>query len=449
MTPEVVLVARCDGLITMSPSTLAWQHHCRDPFGATRMSSDDNGAAPSYYQIKQLFNAVCDLPSSTAQRAALQALGADAATQSQVLALLVPAGGVTRFSGAVAQATADWQGTPLRPGDRLGPWTLLRPLGEGGMGRVFLAERSDGHYQQQVAIKLLLGWSGPAALARLTAERQLLARMNHAHIAKLLDGGSTPSGQPYLVMEYAEGDTIDVWCAQHHLPLTPRLALFQTVCDAVAHAHRHLVIHCDIKPANVVINAEGRAMLLDFGIAQLQVQGEQGQGDAAMAMTPHYASPEQAAGLAPGMASDIFSLGRLLDELLRPIEALHRRGEELAAVVARATAADPKQRYGSVGVLQEDLDRLLAHEPVAALAGRRAYVIRKRLRQHWPWVLAIVVLLALASGFILHLLGELRRVRSEQAFEHALAMDALARAQAAESAATEHGASLRLPSPAP
>ena len=357
------------------------------------LTPDANGALPSYGQIKQLFNAVCDLPSAAAQRAALHALGADSATQAQVLAMLAPAGGATRFSSAVAEATTDWQGVPLRVGDRLGAWTLLRPLGEGGMGRVFLAERSDGHYQQQVAIKLLLGWSGPAALARLTAERQLLARMNHAHIAKLLDGGSTPAGQPYLVMEYAEGDTIDAWCEHHHLPLAARLALFQTVCDGVAHAHRHLVIHCDIKPANVLVNVEGRAMLLDFGIAQLQ-----GQGDAALAMTPHYASPEQAAGQAPGVASDIFSLGRLLAELLRPVAGQHRRDNELAAVVAKATATDPEQRYDSVGALQRDLQQLLAHRPITALHHRRAYVLRKGLRRHWPWALAAAGVLALAAA---------------------------------------------------
>lgn len=402
------------------------------------ISDDNNGAAPSYHQIKQLFNAVCDLPSSAAQRAALQALGADAATQAQVLAMLAPAGGVTRFSGAVAQTTANWQGAPLRPGDRLGPWTLLRPLGEGGMGRVFLAERSDGHYQQQVAIKLLLGWSGPAALARLTAERQLLARMNHAHIAKLLDGGSTPAGQPYLVMEYAEGDTIDAWCEHHHLALAARLALFQTVCDGVAHAHRHLVIHCDIKPANVLVNAEGRAMLLDFGIAQLQVQGQQGQGDAALAMTPHYASPEQAAGQAPGMASDIFSLGRLLAELVRPVAASHRRGPELAAVVAKATATDPEQRHDSVGALQRDLQRLLAHQPVSALQDKRAYVWRKGLRRHWPWALAAVAVVALTAGLGLALVHQLELAhaatsRADQA--DARARDALVLLRQAEARA--------------
>ena len=302
------------------------------------------------------------------------------------------------------------------------------------MGHVFLAERSDGHYQQQVAIKLLLGSSGAKALERLTRERQLLARMNHPHIAKLRDGGSTPAGQPYLVMEYAEGDTLDLWCQRQKLGLSARLALFHTVCEAVAHAHRHLVIHCDIKPANVLVNAEGRAMLLDFGISRIQGQGD----EAALAMTPAYASPEQMAGQVPGIASDIFSLGRLLAELLVPVAASHTRGTELAAVVARAAATDPEQRYGSVGALQEDLHRLLAHQPLAALAGRRRYVMRKRLRRHWPWALATGLLVVLSAGFTLRLMAELTRAQT-----------ALAQARAAERAALQRGAVLPPSTPAP
>ncbi len=369
--------------------------------------SPDPAADPSHHgRIKQLFNAVCDLPNASAQRIALRALGADGDSQAEVLRLLAPTGGVTRFSSAVAQTSVQWLGSQLQAGDRLGAWTLLRPLGEGGMGRVFLAERSDGHYQQQAAIKLLLGWSGADALARLTGERQILARLNHPHIAKLLDGGATPAGQPYLVMEYADGDTIDVWCQQQQAPLAQRLALFGSVCDAVAQAHRHLVVHCDIKPANVLVNAEGRAMLVDFGIARLEGQGN----DAAVGMTSGYASPEQAAGQTPGPPSDIFSLGRLLEELVRPLAGRHRRGPELAAIVARATAHDAAQRYDSAGALQRDLQRLLSHQPVSAMAGG-AYRLRKGLRRHWPWVLAGGVMLLLMSAVTARLVWQLDRAQ--------------------------------------
>ena len=395
------------------------------------MAAMDDDTVARHHQAKQLFNAVCNLTSVGSQRAALQRLGADAAMQDEVLSLLGHLDERTSFAEPLAQAAAQWFAPTLQAGDRLGAWTLLRPLGEGGMGHVFLAERSDGHYQQQVAIKFLLGSSGAQALARLTSERQLLARMNHPHIAKLLDGGSTPSGQPYLVMEYADGDTLDVWCQRQKLDLSARLALFQTVCDAVAHAHRHLVIHCDIKPVNVLVNAEGRAMLLDFGISRMQGQGD----EAALAMTPAYASPEQLAGQVPSIASDIFSLGRLLAELVQPVAASHRRGVELAAVVAMATAADPEQRYDSAGALARDVQRLLARQPILALENHRAYALRMGLRRHWPWALAFVAALALTGTLSAELLVQRERVRVAEAQANqaeASARAAVQRAQAAE-----------------
>ena len=383
-----------------------------------------NGELARYSLRKQLFNAVCDLPTASAQRAALHALGADTATQDEVLRMLSPTGGATRFSSSVAHTAAQWLGSQLQAGDRLGAWTLLRPLGEGGMGRVFLAERSDGHYQQQAAIKLLLGWSGAEALARLTSERQILARLNHPHIAKLLDGGATGTGQPYLVMEYADGDTIDVWCAQQQASLETRLALFGSVCEAVAQAHRNLVIHCDIKPANVLVNSEGRAMLVDFGIARLEGQGS----EAAAGMTAHYASPEQAAGQPPGPPSDIFSLGRLLAELVRPVATGHRR-VELAAIVARATAHDAAQRYDSAGAIQRDLLRLLSHQPVAAMGGS-AYGLRKGLRRHWLWALAGVVGLGVMTAVTARLAWQLDR--AQLAEQQARLAEAQAREEAAQ-----------------
>jgi len=253
----------------------------------------------------------------------------------------------------------------------------------------------------------------------------LLAHLNHPHIAKLLDGGTTSSGQPYLVMEYADGDSIDAWCAKQHLPLAARLALFMSVCDAVAHAHRHLVVHCDIKPANVLVNAEGRVMLLDFGIAQLQDQDAQ----APAGMTVGYASPEQTAGQAPGLPSDIFSLGRLLETLVRPVAASHRRGVELAAIVARATARAPEQRYDSAGALQRELQRLLAHRPITALQGRRAYVLRKGLRRHWPWALAGVATLALTAALAGQLMLQVEHTRAAEARAHAAEQRALQRSE--------------------
>lgn len=371
-----------------------------------------------YSRRKQLFNAVCDLPNASDQRAALRALGAEGAIQDEVLGMLGPTGGATRFSSSVARLAVQWLGSQLQPGDRLGAWTLLRPLGEGGMGRVFLAERSDGHYQQQAAIKLLLGWSGAEALERLTNERQILARLNHPHIAKLLDGGTTPSGQPYLVMEYADGDTLDVWCARQQASLETRLALLGSVCGAVAQAHRNQVIHCDIKPANILVNSEGRAMLVDFGIARLEGQGN----EAAVGMTADYASPEQVAGRAPGPPSDIFSLGRVLGELVRPVATGHRL-VELAAIVARATALDTDRRYGSADAMQRDLQRLLSHQPVAAMGGG-AYRLRKGLRRQWLWVLAGVVGLGLMSALTARLVWQLDRAQRAEQHAHRAEVEA-------------------------
>lgn len=401
------------------------------------MSPDPAAAAPHHHGwIKHLFNAVCDLPTASAQRSALQSLGADSHDQAEVLRLLAPPGGAARFTSSVADAAVQWLGSQVRPGDRLGAWTLLRPLGEGGMGRVFLAERSDGHYQQQAAIKLLLGWSGTEALARLRAERQILARLNHAHIAKLLDGGSTPAGQPYLVMEYAAGDSIDGWCQRQQAPLPARLALLVSICDAVAHAHRHGVIHCDIKPANVLVNAEGRVMLLDFGIARLEGQCS----ELAVGMTAGYASPEQVAGLATGPASDIFSLGRLLAELLRPL-ASGPQHPALAAIVARATAHDASRRYDSASALQQALQALLWPGRASAL-GRGVARWRQGLRQHRRWLLvaALGLVLGLTSALVLRLAWQL--AQSQQAEQRARqaetqALEQAWRAQQAEGLARQ------------
>jgi len=439
------------------------------------------GAAGSgYARIKALFNAVCDLPDEAAQRAALHAVGASVAETDQVLALLGHSGEATRFARPVAQAAAQWLDNELVAGDRLGAWTLAREMGRGGMGRVFEAQRSDGHYQQRAAIKVLLGYSGPEALERLKRERQILANLEHPNIARLLDGGTTPAGRPYLVMEFADGEPIDRHAQNHALDLEARLALFDQVCEALAYAHRQLVIHCDIKPSNVLVDKDGRVRLIDFGISRLE-----GEIDAALpAMTLAYASPEQKAGQAPGVASDIYSLGRLLQELVAPAQTeAHRphpspppqagegvvpahasdgrpgqvavehgppqvspspaRGgglgwrrerhnglplprqsdaksptpkhpnHELAAIVAKSTAAEAAARYDSVGALQRDLQRLRAHQPVQALPQTASYVAAKLLRRRWPWVTAGAAALVMAAGFTVRVVQE----RNEAQFQ--------------------------------
>ncbi|MFN7309351.1 MAG: serine/threonine-protein kinase, partial [bacterium] len=287
--------------------------HSPSPVVETADLAPPPGAVGSgYARIKALFNAVCDLPDEAAQRAALDAAGATAAETDKVLALLGHSGEATRFARPVAQAAAQWLDNELVPGDLVGAWWVARVGGRGGKGRVLAGLGIEVHDQQRAAIKVLLGYSGPEALERLKRERQILANLEHPNIARLLDGGTTPAGRPYLVMEFADGEPIDRHAAAHGLDLAARLRLFDQVCEALAYAHRSLVIHCDIKPSNVLVDKDGRVRLIDFGISRLEGEGE----DTAPAMTLAYASPEQKAGQAPGVASDIYSLGRLLHVLV-------------------------------------------------------------------------------------------------------------------------------------
>lgn len=300
----------------------------------------------------------------------------------------------------------------LEAGHRLGNWTLVSELGAGGMGRVFLAERSDGHYQQRAAVKVLLGWSGAEGLAQLARERQILATLQHPNIARLIDGGTTPMGRPYLVMDYVEGVPIHQHVAAHKLAAPAVLALFQQVLQAVAQAHRQLIVHCDLKPGNVLVTPEGRAMLLDFGIARLQgASGAETLHDVST-FTPRYASPEQKRGAKPGVPSDIYGLGRMLEDLLQLAKA--GREKEWRAIVARATADDPDRRYATAAALGDDLRRFAAHRPLAAMPRSPGYVAAKLLRRRWPWALVGVAAVLASAGFTLGLMHERDRAQAAE-----------------------------------
>lgn len=374
-------------------------------------------ATAQHARVKALFNEVCDLPDEAAQRAWLLAHEPDEGLRERVWAMVeADRRQTTAFSAPVAAlkaAALEAEAPELQPGDRLGAWTLAAELGHGGMGRVYLAERSDGHYKQRAAIKLLLGWSTPDALAQLARERQILASLNHPHIARLIDGGTTPRGRPYLVMEFVDGERIDRFCESKALGLEARLALFEQVCTAVAHAHRQLIVHCDIKPGNVLVGADGRAMLLDFGIARLAGQDDRDNA-AGTGLTPRYASPEQQAGAAGAPASDIFSLGRMLAELLKPLAPL-KRARELQALVGRATAPAPAERYLDVGSLLADLRRWRLHLPLAALPRSPGYVGAKWLRRRWPWVLVGLGAVTLSGGFTWRVVAERDAARRAEA----------------------------------
>lgn len=204
-------------------------------------------------------------------------------------------------------------------GKQIGKYKLTNLLGEGGMGAVFLAERTDGEFDQQVAIKLLKqGFVSKVALSRFLSERRILARLHHRYIAQLIDGGTTDEGIPYLIMEYVEGLPLLDYCQQKNLDLRARLEIFQNICSAVQYAHQHLVIHRDLKPSNILVTEDHSPKLLDFGISKLVSQdGDEMQTQTEFrALTPAYASPEQIRGETISTASDVYSLGVILYELL-------------------------------------------------------------------------------------------------------------------------------------
>ena len=315
----------------------------------------------------------------------------------------------------------------FRAGSRIGHWELIREVGRGGMGIVWEARRADQQYEQRVAIKLLAANFVPEQVARFREERRILASFNHPGIARLLDGGMLEDGSPYLVMEYIEGAAIDEWCAREQLNLRARLKLFLSVCEAVEYAHRHLVIHRDLKPVNILVTPEGVPKLLDFGIAKLIDPAGGPAYPTTRLLTPEFASPEQLQGGVVTASSDVFSLGVLLyllltnkrpfaaaegdtlglmravceDEPARPSTAAGDRGRdlrgELDAVVLQALRKQPDERYQSVHALADDIRAWLAGGAVSAAPqpwpGRfRKFVLRHKT-QSAAVALAVVFLL--------------------------------------------------------
>ncbi len=292
----------------------------------------------------------------------------------------------------------------LAAGTRLGPFRIVDELGHGGMGVVYRAERDDGSYQQQVAIKCVLQDYSETRVALFRRERQILAELKHPHIARLLDGGRDDSGRLWLAMELVEGQRIDTHVIAQHLNIEARLRLFLQVVEAVEAAHARLLMHRDIKPNNVLVDADGRAKLLDFGIASL-IDDE----NATRAYSPRWASPEQHAGAPLGPASDQYQMALLLDAMLRdgadatgaaltqqtqkgsapiridpqqwlPLSSTRRM--ELYAVLAKASAVNATDRYGSVRELGADVQRWLDKNPVTARDGGIGYVVFCVLRRH-------------------------------------------------------------------
>jgi tetratricopeptide (TPR) repeat protein/tRNA A-37 threonylcarbamoyl transferase component Bud32 len=353
-------------------------------------------------------------------------------------------------------------------GRRIGPYEIVALLGHGGMADVYRGRRADREYDKEVAIKLVPGgYHAGFILQRLRAERQILANLEHPNIARLIDGGATDEGSPYLVMELVEGEPIDRYCVAHNLRIRERLRLFLDVCAAVSYAHQRLVIHRDLKPGNILVTAEGTVKLLDFGIAKLLDAGA-GEAGAAptvtflRALTPGYSSPEQVLGKPITTASDVYSLGVVLNLLLtgrspyatavdsvqdairevcekepaRPSEAAAAanggRGErldrDLDAIVLQALRKEPENRYASVERLSEDVRRYVEGLPVIARGDRLGYRARKFFRRHKLEIAAtVLVALTLVGATVISVrearvaaeqgrVAELQRERAERHF---------------------------------
>jgi tetratricopeptide (TPR) repeat protein len=327
---------------------------------------------------------------------------------------------------------------------RFGPYRVTGRIGEGGMGVVYRAVRDDSEYQKDVAIKLIKrGMDSDLIVARFRNERQILANLDHPHIARLLDGNTDEEGSPYLVMEYVAGESLTAYLENRRPGLTGRLELFRKICGAVHYAHQRMVIHRDLKPGNILVTAEGTPKLLDFGIAKL-LEAEGGPRtatvQAAQMLTPAYASPEQIRGETATTASDIYSLGVILYQILTgrspykassPSEMLREVCEQeparpslngsrelkgdLDKIVLMALRKDPARRYASVDEFSDDIRRFAQGLPVRAQGESFAYVAKKFARRNRAWVIAAALVLTMAVSSVVSIVRSAAVARVQRA----------------------------------
>lgn len=414
----------------------------------------------AWQQLETLFYAVLELEPQDRSGFLDQACGSNAELRRQVESLLAA---ITKTDGFLERPIADAAESLGMPdvvtGQRFGAYEILRLIGAGGMGTVYLASRADDLYEQRVAIKLarapLAG--DPGMLSRFRSERQILANLDHPNIGRLLDGGITSTGIPFLVMEYVEGVPIDIFCQRKQLDTAGRLRIFCSVCSAVEYAHKHLVVHRDIKPANILVGAESVPKLLDFGIAKLLepslATAQMGTVD--RMMTPEYASPEQMRCEPVTTATDVYALGVLLYKLLTgclplkvdhtsplesariiceqapalPSEIVHRskaasthgapadahrtlRGD-LDNIILAALRKEPSRRYASVAAFAADIDAYSHGYPVEARASSRSYRAAKFIRRNKAGVSAGAAMLLALSGFTIAMTLERNRANRE------------------------------------
>lgn len=412
-------------------------------------------------KIQDLFTSALEQPPSAREAFLRKACGNDEELYREVNSLLQADSDVHSILDGSAADVIELRGTFSLEGKRIGPYRIVQQIGTGGMGAVYLAERADGHFEQQVALKLIKrGMDSEEILKRFQSERQILAQLQHPNVARLLDGGLTAEGLPYFTMEYVKGEPIDAYCDRLSLTIDERLHLCITVCAAVQYAHGRLIVHRDLKPSNIMVTEEGRVKLLDFGISKVLGSADEG-GTTGLThagmkiMTPEYASPEQVRGEPVTTASDVYSLGIVLYELLtgrRPYrfptsspvdiekvisttqpekpstvvqhppdagtenatseviskarstlpEKLRRRlAGDLDNICMKALRKEPEHRYNSVEQLRQDLAAHLNGLPVSARPATVGYRMQKFVQRHRFGVVASMIVLVLVGGLTL------------------------------------------------
>jgi serine/threonine protein kinase len=403
-----------------------------------------------WQQVKLLFNRAMECEPAARAAFLTEHGGEDLELRREVESLLASADESGRtLQTPAARLTGDFpeeDGAAAMVGQHVGPYRLVREIGWGGMGTVYEAVRADEAFRKRVAIKVVRReMATQLVLRRFRHERQILAELNHPNIASLLDGGVTSDGRPFFAMEYIEGQPIDEYCKARSLSVRERVALFLEVCDAVQYAHRSLVVHRDLKPSNILVTESGQPKLLDFGIAKLLDDGAAGAAQLTHAgelfLTPDYACPEQVRGGPITTASDVYSLGIILYELLagerpyrtegRPLQeivraiteeepvrpstlARQRLSGELDSIVLKAIRKEPERRYLSVEQLAEDLRRHLDGRPVLAQSGTAMYRLWKFVRRHTAAVSAMALVIVTLAGGIIATLTQARRAEAER-----------------------------------
>ncbi|NOT62075.1 MAG: serine/threonine protein kinase [Acidobacteria bacterium] len=412
-------------------------------------------------QVKTLFTEAAELPTGSRNAWLAERCGTDASLRAEIAKLLAADERADAFleTAPISQLARE----QLAEGESVGAYRIIRELGRGGMGTVYLAERASVGFEQRVALKVIKrGMDSDEVLRRFYAERQILAQLNHPHIARLLDGGQTADGRPFYVMEYIEGVALDDYAQTHALPVDERLRLFQQVCAAVQYAHQQLVIHRDLKPSNILVMADGTAKLLDFGIAKVLSKNGESDDKATvtqmMMLTPAYASPEQLRGARLTTASDVYALGVILYELLTGVSPYQTKPEETHALTKEICETEPQRpslralrtgqaqvpaqkidaeldhivmmalrkeatrRYASVEQFSEDLRRYLAGLPVHARPDTFGYRARKFVQRNRTLTAAtLAVALSLTGGLALVLrqarIAERERALAERRFD--------------------------------